>query len=94
MPAYEFHCGSCEAARNVRINYARSRTLELICVACGGTMRVAPVLNVNVQRFAATAVEAAPAAASRSCGHAYACRCNAVRLTGPNPFASRASSVG
>ncbi|MCS0502911.1 zinc ribbon domain-containing protein [Ancylobacter mangrovi] len=93
MPAYEFRCGECDAARDVLVDYERSRELELICLACGGTMRVAPVLSVRVQGFSATAVEdgAEAGADARSCGHSYACRCNAVRLTRPNPLVSRPS---
>ncbi|MFG1426790.1 hypothetical protein [Roseixanthobacter glucoisosaccharinicivorans] len=89
MPSYNFQCEGCDAARQVLVDYARSRALELICVTCGGTMRVAPVLSVRPGKFAATPVEAGAATTSSACGHDYACRCKAIRLTKPNPLLAR-----
>ncbi|HQS47228.1 MAG: hypothetical protein B7Y12_06230 [Rhizobiales bacterium 24-66-13] len=89
MPSYSFQCRDCDAERQVMVDHARSRTLELICVTCGGTMRVAPVLSLRLGNFAATPVEPGAATARRACEHDYACRCKAIRLTKPNPLIVR-----
>jgi hypothetical protein len=90
MPLYDFRCSDCGSQREILTSYERSRWIELICLDCGGGMRVAPVLSVNVGALSASGVEEAPhpsAQAAKGCGHLYACRCNAVKLTRPNPFA-------
>lgn len=92
MPSYNFQCSDCDAERQVMVDYERSLTLELICVTCSGTMRVAPVLSMHLGNFAATPVEAGATTARRSCGHDYACRCNAIRLTKPNPLVARSAT--
>lgn len=88
MPQYDFRCDRCDAVRGVLASYERSRALELICTECGGTMRVSPVLSVNIGAFFAERVEdnGKQMATAKSCGHSYACRCGAVKLTRPNPF--------
>ena len=88
MPRYEFHCDKCEAVRDVLASYERSRTLELICTECGGSMHVAPVLSLNIGNFVADAAEtdSRVRSATKSCGHSYTCRCGGVKLTRPNPF--------
>ncbi|PZQ88629.1 MAG: hypothetical protein DI534_10725 [Leifsonia xyli] len=95
MPFYDFRCADCGSERQILTSYDRSRWIELICMECGGGMKVAPVLSINLGAFAATdaASEPAASAGSKGCGHAYACRCNAVKLTRPNPFAAKKSDA-
>jgi len=96
MPRYDFRCESCDSVRDVLASYERSRSLELICTDCGGTMRVAPVLSVNIGNFVAEGVETNDnkKRSSKACGHSYACRCGAVKLTRPNPFAKDLNNGG
>jgi hypothetical protein len=98
MPRYDFLCEDCEGVRGVLTSYERSSALELICTDCGGIMRVAPVLSVNIGGFFAESVEGRNdnkgAAALKGCGHSYACRCGGVKLTKPNPFKERLGNGG
>jgi hypothetical protein len=93
MPLYTFRCESCAASKDVIVSYEASRSLTLVCVACGGDMSVAPVLAVGVapsRKF--LAIESAAREnprASKRCGHNNACRCGGIRLSRPNPFASQ-----
>jgi hypothetical protein len=83
MPRYDFRCQGCGAVQEVEADYALSRTLELTCAACGGTMIVAPVLRINVVAPNEACAGGARPADCEPCGHA--CRC-AVNLDRPNPF--------
>lgn len=62
-----------------------AKALALVCVACGGDMRLAPVLTLNVVRARDDGARIALASQAARCGHGHHCRC-AVRLTCPNPF--------
>jgi putative FmdB family regulatory protein len=89
MPLYNFRCGACGATRELMVDFHKSRALELVCVNCGGEMRVAPVLAVNVLKGAKTNDPASSATlAAKSCGHKYHCRCH-IKLNRPNPFAKK-----
>jgi hypothetical protein len=87
MALYDFACASCGQGRSVLADFDTAATLELVCTACGGTMRKAVVLAVNIVGHAAGDPGAPPrsAKAVKSCGHGYACRCS-VQLSRPNPF--------
>jgi len=94
MPTYTYGCDSCGSQRDVLVDYEAAQNLELICLQCGGTQKLMPVLVVNF--LLTRASQADPASSSReargqaqrqlkACGHARHCRC-AVTLTKPNPF--------
>lgn len=89
MPFYSFRCHSCDAARDAFTDLDTATALELVCVACGGTMVLAPVLTVNIipsrsdRRTGRRPQGGGPGSAS--CTHGRHCRC-AVRLTRPNPL--------
>jgi hypothetical protein len=89
MPLYTFVCAGCNASREVLTDLATAESLELLCVSCGGSVRKAPVLAVNVIGPAIAAYKAANNAKSeelfKPCGHKYQCRCG-IKLTKPNPF--------
>ncbi|AJE48681.1 zinc ribbon domain-containing protein [Celeribacter indicus] len=90
MPIYTFRCEDCDAEREVMAEFAEAEALELLCFACGGTMRRAPVMTLNVIGPAIRAKNAERASEERAyfakaCGHTHACRCG-VKLTRQNPF--------
>lgn len=89
MPSYTFLCAGCEARKEVLASSALANQLELICTACGGNMRCAPVLRLTRIGPATETRRAARAKKEESlfkaCGHRYQCRCG-VRLTRENPF--------
>lgn len=89
MPLYDFRCSDCSATRKVMEDFERSGDLELVCMACGGAMHVAPVLSISVL---GRAVKDSPGSSSsltgpKPCGHNHSCRCS-IRLDRPNPFAN------
>lgn len=90
MPIYTFRCDDCDAGREVMAGYREAEALELMCFACGGTMRRAPVMTLNVigpaiQARKAEKANEEKAYFAKACGHKYACRCG-VKLTRQNPF--------
>ncbi|HVZ00080.1 MAG TPA: zinc ribbon domain-containing protein [Dongiaceae bacterium] len=83
MALYDFTCRSCGHGRSVLADFETASDLELVCTACGGTMKKAVVLAVNIVSVSGDGPP--PERAPKSCGHGYACRCS-VRLSRPNPF--------
>jgi putative FmdB family regulatory protein len=84
MALYDFACESCGQGRSVLADFETAEALELVCTACGGTMRKALVLAINIVGHGSAEPDASVQPA-KSCGHDYACRCS-VRLSRPNPF--------
>jgi hypothetical protein len=90
MPLYQFRCNDCGECREALVNLELAKTLEFICVGCGGGMTLEPVLAVNILRSRArtedrTSNSRETQRQGKGCGHSYHCRC-AVNLTKPNPF--------
>jgi ribosomal protein S27E len=92
MPLYDLRCPDCKLEKEVLVRHQMAVTLELVCVACGGTMIMAPVrMRSKVygksgkpgQKLAPSMARARQKA--KSCGHGYQCRC-AIKLSSPNPF--------
>jgi hypothetical protein len=92
MPLYDLRCSTCNAEKEVLVDYRRAITLELVCAACGGSMTRAP-LRLRSKVYTKSASPEQRSAASmagngkraRPCGHSYQCRC-AIKLTRANPF--------
>lgn len=88
MPLFGFSCTACGASREVLAGIEKCRNLEFICIHCGGTMYLDPVMNIHIKatRTDKTQTNMADATSTqKQCGHGYACRC-AIKLTEPNPF--------
>lgn len=94
MPIYDFRCADCPAEREVRAAFDRARSLELVCVDCGGTMRkvitLAPALLVGAAHTASPSRE--PERPRRR--SARTCADGVVTLTRPNPFTSTLPRAG
>ena len=96
MPLFGFTCEGCEASREVLASADRCNGLEFICVFCGATMYLDPVMNIHIKSARADKIEVGAAKAPGSqtgCGHGYACRC-AIKLTEPNPFRRQLAEKG
>lgn len=88
MPLYNFECEECTSLREVLANTDKLIGLELVCVDCGGTMRLAPIMNIHINGGRRTMGDVGTfktASEKAGCGHSYACRC-AIKLSQPNPF--------
>ncbi len=89
MPFYTFRCGDCDASREIMTDLGSANDLELVCMACGGSMTKAPVMKLTVIGPATAAQQAANDSkaeqALKPCGHNYQCRCG-IRMTKANPF--------
>ena len=46
MPVYDFKCEACPAERRVSVSADAASSLSLVCIKCGGSMHLAPVLKV------------------------------------------------
>lgn len=86
MPLYDFVCSECDARRQVLVNYHTKNNLELICVQCGGVMRVVPVAMFSV--ISSTNVkQPTNKKPVKPCGHTHNCSCAAaIKQKAPNPF--------
>jgi hypothetical protein len=89
MPVYDFRCEACSAERRASVSADAASSLTLVCVTCGGSMYLAPVLKVafvaarrSRDLSASTALSNTTA---KACGHSYTCRCS-IKLERPNPF--------
>ena len=89
MPIYTFRCADCDRTRDIMVNLETAEDLELVCTHCGGSVRRAPVLTLNIIGPATRARKAERETEAermfKPCGHRYQCRCG-VRLNAPNPF--------
>ena len=92
MPLYDLRCSDCNLEKEVLVHHQMAVTLELVCVACGGTMTLGPVLMRSkvYRKSAKPGQKSAPSMVrarqqAKSCGHGYQCRC-AIKLSSPNPF--------
>ncbi|CAN5241037.1 hypothetical protein BH09ACT8_BH09ACT8_22770 [soil metagenome] len=83
MPLYDFRCADCASEREARVAVARAGDMELVCTACGGTMRKAISRTVA---FVTGAASASPQAPPRSALRRHSCSDSVVNLTRPNPF--------
>ena len=85
MPLYDFHCAECGATQEVLTDSGIRKTLELLCVRCGGVMKAAPVSMFYTISSQRTAAQTSPPKI-KPCGHSHHCRCAAIKQRKPNPF--------
>lgn len=85
MPLFDFTCVDCGANREVLASADKCNKLEFVCIQCGGTMSLGPVMNIHLQSGRADKIQLGTPRTQAGCGHVYACRC-AIKLTEPNPF--------
>jgi hypothetical protein len=89
MPVYDFRCEACPAERRVSVGADAASSLALVCIKCGGSMHLAPVLKVAFVAVRRSRDFSASTALSgtnvKACGHFYACHCS-INLKRPNPF--------
>jgi putative FmdB family regulatory protein len=89
MPLYDFRCADCAEEREAMVRFGRADSLELVCLACGGTMTRA--LPTAVALVIAAGTGASPPPPARRRGHT--CTDGAVALSRPNPFADALPSA-
>lgn len=91
MPEYEFRCRECGARTDVLAPYAVATELELVCVACGGTMAKDITRSFAISVGRGGGGEAAADGRPAHAHHHHHDTHGAVKLTRPNPFGADVS---
>lgn len=86
MPLYEYRCTVCNAARDVLLKSPDQKKMELICVNCGGVMKVIDISIFSFRSFdPLTSNPKIAVPKMGSCGHGHHCRCS-IKSKKASPF--------